>query len=358
MKRRDEQQTQAVVLHDFQRPAWNIGLGVARPGDSELAQLLRQRLHTRQIVGEGVIVEEEFLHLRERVFRPFHLCDDIFDRAHAITMPSHRLRPQAESAARFAAPSRVERDVGMQQIAAVIVLDGEIALVDRRHPGKSIHVLENFAVFVVNDDALAVAVGKPFDVAPGPAVGDFLDGEVEFVAGDEVHCRCGDEALLGLDCDLGSDEPDSDIRIDRLDHLGRLQVRFEGRGGGVHHHELTAAQLGGDVLEFQAVRRCIDQLRALHQSRRLREPGRVPEGAYLALHLVARAGPPVEAVVGRRMQKQRSHHEPRQETRESSRGRKYAVMLNSIARPGRSRVARDQRSSQGIGCAEPSRAIR
>jgi hypothetical protein len=38
----------------------------------------------------------------------------------------------------------------------------------------------------VNDDALRVAIGKPLDSAPRPAVGDLFDGEVEFVAGDEM----------------------------------------------------------------------------------------------------------------------------------------------------------------------------
>src|SRR5207245_9372992 len=96
---------------------------------TKLFRSLRQRLDTRQVVGERGIVEEEFFHIRESVLRPFHLTDDIFNRAHAITMPTHGLRPQTESAARFATASRVERDVGMQQIAAEIILDGEIALV-------------------------------------------------------------------------------------------------------------------------------------------------------------------------------------------------------------------------------------
>ena len=117
----------------------------------------------------------------------------------------------------------------MLQIAAEIVLDGQIALVDRRHPGKRVHVVENLAVLVMNDGALRVPVRKSLDVAPGDAVGDFLDGEVEFVAGDEIDGGSGDEALFGLDRDFGADEADFDGRIDRLDHLGRLHVRFEGR---------------------------------------------------------------------------------------------------------------------------------
>src|ERR671929_14975 len=41
---------------------------------------------------------------------------------------------------------------------------------------------------------------------------------------------------------------------------------------------------------------------------RLRLPGRVPEGLDLALGLVARPGAAVEAVEGRSLQKQSSHH--------------------------------------------------
>ena len=91
-------------------------------------------------------------------------------------------------------------------------------------------------------------------------------------------------------------KPIFDVRIDRLDHLGRLHVRFEGRRGGVHHHQLAVLELRNDVLEFQVVRRRIDQLRALDQGGRLRQPGRIPEGAHFALHLVASTGAAVEAV--------------------------------------------------------------
>ena len=61
--------------------------------------------------------------------------------------------------------------------------------------------------------------------------------------------------------------------------------------------------LRNDVLERQTVRRRIDQLRAFDQRRRLCEPGRIPERAHLALHLIAGAGAAVEAVEGRRVQK-------------------------------------------------------
>ena len=64
------------------------------------------------------------------------------------------------------------------------------------------------AVLVVNDDARCVAVREPLDVAPRHAVGDLLDGEIEFVARDEIDGASRDETLLGLDRDFGADEAD------------------------------------------------------------------------------------------------------------------------------------------------------
>ena len=74
----------------------------------------------------------------------------------------------------------------MFEVAAEIPLDRQVALVDRRYPGKLVHVVENLAVLVMNDGALGIPVRKPLDVAPGDAVGDVLDGEVELIAGDEI----------------------------------------------------------------------------------------------------------------------------------------------------------------------------
>ena len=66
----DEQEPQAVVAHHFQRIARHVGLGVARPGDAQLAQFARDRLGARPVVREGVVVEEELPHLRERRLSP------------------------------------------------------------------------------------------------------------------------------------------------------------------------------------------------------------------------------------------------------------------------------------------------
>ena len=47
----DQQQAQAVVLHDLQRLVGHIGLGVAAPGHAQLAHAARNRFDARQIGG-------------------------------------------------------------------------------------------------------------------------------------------------------------------------------------------------------------------------------------------------------------------------------------------------------------------
>jgi len=75
----DEQQPQAVVLQDLQRLVRHVRLGVARPRDAEPAEPPGDRLGTWQVVGERVVVEEVFLHLREVAARPRDLGDDVVD---------------------------------------------------------------------------------------------------------------------------------------------------------------------------------------------------------------------------------------------------------------------------------------
>ena len=93
----------------------------------------------------------------------------------------------------------------MFEVADKIILDCEIALVHRRHPGKRIHVFENFAVVVMNDDALPIAIGEPFNLSPISSLGDLLDGEIELVTSDEVDRSSSQEALFGLDRYFRSD---------------------------------------------------------------------------------------------------------------------------------------------------------
>ena len=151
----DDEQPAAVVGQHFEGLARHIALGVAGPDDAELADLPGQRFDARQVVGQRVVVEEHLLDLRERLHRPFQLVDDVSDAAGAVVVSAHGLRPQAEGAARFAAAPGVERQIRMPQVADEVVLDLEIALVDRRDERQLVHVVQHGAVGVVDDAAVA-----------------------------------------------------------------------------------------------------------------------------------------------------------------------------------------------------------
>ena len=225
-------------------------------------------------------------------------------------MTANRLRPEAEGAARFAAPARIERNVRVFQIAAEIFGDVEIALVDRRHERQIVHIVQDFAIDIMDDDAFGVAIGDAFHVRPVASVGDLFDGEIELIAGDEVDGRCRDERFLRFHGNLGADETDFRARINFLDHLGRLHVRLERRRRRVQHDQVFAADIAFDVLEREIMRRRVDQLGAFDECRGLRQPRRIPERAHFALHLVARAGAAVVAVKGWSLQKERAHRAP------------------------------------------------
>src|SRR5215813_14121733 len=215
----DQQQAQPIVLEHLQGGARHVGLCVAGPDDAELADLARERLDARQVVGQRVVVEEEFLDLREGGARPGQLLDHMPDAAHAVAVAADGLRPQAEGAARFAAAAGIERDVRMPQVAAEIILNDEVALVDRRDEWQVIHVLENGTFLVVHDGAIRPAPGQPGDPAELASLSHLLDGEIELVARDEIDGGGSHKARLGLDGDLRTDHPDLEFGLERLERL-------------------------------------------------------------------------------------------------------------------------------------------
>ena len=122
----------------------HVRLRVARPRHAEPAEAASDLLDARPIVGERVVVEEDLLNLRECVAVQFTSSDHVADGAGAVVVAADRLRPQAEGAARPAAAARVERDVRVLQVADEVVLDLQVALVDRRHARQLVHVLEQW----------------------------------------------------------------------------------------------------------------------------------------------------------------------------------------------------------------------
>ena len=159
----DQQQPQPVVAQHLQGRSRHVGLGVARPCHAELAELASDRLGARTVVGEGVVVEEELLHLRKPALREPNFLDDMADAAHPVAVPADGLRPQAEGAFRPAAAPGVERDVGVLQITDEVILDPEVPPVHLGDEGQLVHVLEDRPVGIVDDDAVGVAEAQTVD---------------------------------------------------------------------------------------------------------------------------------------------------------------------------------------------------
>src|SRR5262249_59450139 len=78
---------------------------------------------------ECIVVEENFLHLREIFERFLYFSDDIVHRTSAPGMAGNRLRPHAEGAHRRAAAGRIKRNERMQQERHVVALNLQVTLV-------------------------------------------------------------------------------------------------------------------------------------------------------------------------------------------------------------------------------------
>src|SRR5262249_14602263 len=144
--------------------------------------------------------------------------------------------------------------------------------------------------------AVRRAVGEPRDAAQLAAFRHFLDGEIEFVSGDEIDRVTRPQAALRVDRDLGADESDHETRIDLLQSTRGRNVGRERWRRGMHHDEVANASLRRDVVEGQAMRWRVDELRAFHHRSRLGEPSRVPERPNLAPVLIAGSGSAIETL--------------------------------------------------------------
>src|SRR5437867_12180817 len=119
----DEQEAQAVLLQDLERLVRDVRLRVARPRDAEPSESARDRRGARQVIGEGVVVEEELAHLGKVALRARDLVHDVLDRARSVPVTADGLRPQAEGALGPTAAPRVERHVRVTEVTDDVVLD-------------------------------------------------------------------------------------------------------------------------------------------------------------------------------------------------------------------------------------------
>ena len=302
----DEQEAQAVVAEDLEARVRDVGLGVAGPRHAEPPEAARDGLRARQVVGEGVVVEEVLLDLREQPRGVRDLGHDVVDGPRAIALAAHRLRPQAERAARAAAAARVEGHVRMLQVADEVALDVEIAPVDVDDPRQAVHVLERRPLRRPPQLSGRVAVAQAGHLGQRPALGDLLDREVELGAAHEVERGRGGQGRLARHRDVGADETQPQAWVLALQRLGHLHVVREGRRARVQHREVVVARERHHVGEREIGGRRVDQARAGDERGRLGQPRRIPERADLPARLVPRAGAAIEPLERRWMQEERA----------------------------------------------------
>ena len=113
----------------------------------------------------------------------------------------------------------------MPQIADKIIVDIEIAFIDRRDKRQVVHIFQDRALVVMNNDPGRISIRQAGDLAPGPVFRHLLDGEIELVARDKIDRRRCFQAAVGIDRDLGADEPDLEARVHRLQRLDGRDVR-------------------------------------------------------------------------------------------------------------------------------------
>ena len=89
---------------------------------------------------EGIVVEENFLHLREIFESLLDFPHDVVDRTRAPGMAGNGLRPHTEGAHRRAAARGVEGNERVQQKRHVVVFDLQVALVDVGGEGQRVEL--------------------------------------------------------------------------------------------------------------------------------------------------------------------------------------------------------------------------
>ncbi len=198
----DDQQTASGFVHRLQRVVVGGHARSAAPRNAERLQLLAELDGAHLLNVERVVVEEEFLHFREVLLRPFHLGRNIISRPLAPRMPAQGLRPQAERALRRAAARGVKRDVRMQQERHVVARHVHVALVDLGGPGHRIQVFDLRAVGVV-DDLAVYLVADAENLVQRLALRELDDGVVELAAADEVERGALVQRAVGVDVVTG-----------------------------------------------------------------------------------------------------------------------------------------------------------
>ena len=148
----------------------------------------------------------------------------------------------------------------MLEIADEVILDLQVALVDRRDEGQLVHVFEHGAGFVLLDDAVLVAIDEAGDRGKVAPFRDVAHREVVVLAGDEIDGGRFLERGARVDGDIGADHADLDAGLGLFQPSGIFDVGGEGRRRRMQHGEIVLRRFGHHLVAADAVRRGIDQL--------------------------------------------------------------------------------------------------
>ena len=197
-----DQQAAAGFLHGLERVVIGGDARGAGPGEVERLELLAELDGALLAVVEGIVVEEDFLDLRELLERVADFVGDVVGGAQAPAVAGVRLRPQAEGAHRRAAARGVERNERVEQERNVVARDVEIALVDLGDPGQRVQIFDGGAFGIVDDLAVLAEAdaGQFFERLALGVVDDLM---IELAAHHEIDGLGAEQGLVRLGGDGG-----------------------------------------------------------------------------------------------------------------------------------------------------------
>ena len=141
-------------------------------------------------------------------------------------MSAQRLRPQAEGALSRTAARGVKRHIRIQQERNVVFRDVQIALVDLGDVGQRIQILNLRSVRIV-DDLVVLQIRNAGNLLQRLPLGIIDDGEVEFLAANEINLGALAQRFLRQHGNVRSDKGNLDGRVGSLDGFHQPHIARE-----------------------------------------------------------------------------------------------------------------------------------
>ena len=191
----------------------------------------------------------------------------------------------------------------MLQIPDRIVLDRQIPRIHIHHTRQRIEVRDRRPLRIVDHLSLATK-RQPIDRCQRLAQRHVLTGEVKLLAPHKINRLTRPQRLLWQHRRVRTDQPHLHVPLLRLQRLRQPRIAAQSRRTRVDDHQFIVPRDPQHIVLREIIRRRIHEPRALDQRRRLRQPCGIPKRAHLALRLIARPRPPIEAFPRRRIDEQ------------------------------------------------------